>query len=200
MSVRNFNSQNIPLPLIKTPQPILTSSPQDCWELEIGCGDGEFSFNRALQNLNKNIIAIEKTRNKIRRLWLRKNPPKNLWILHTNAVWWVNHFVPMLSLDKIFIFYPNIYKKQKQVNLRWINRPFTPFLIERLKNNGCIEFRTNELFYHQETKEKMTQRLPFMECVEDRKIPRTHHSETTFERKYLARMDCFALKFLKRPY
>ncbi len=200
MPTRKFNPENIPQPILKTSHPLLAPSSTECWDLEIGCGDGEFSFNRAINHPDKNIIAIEKTRNKIQRLQLKENPPKNLWTLHTNAVWWVSHYVPPISLDNIFILYPNVYKKKKQANLRWVNRPFLHFLLERLKMNGYIEFRTNELFYYQETKERMIQKFPFMKCVEDKKIPPTHNPETTYERKYLTRMHCFALKFLKQAH
>ena len=193
MQIRKFNPQHTPKP----PTPKIHFDQKNL-ELEIGCGDGEFSFNRAIQYSNKNIIAIEKTRNKIRRFQNRKNIPQNLWIVHTNAVWWVNHYAPPDSFSNIFILYPNVYKKKKQSNLRWCNRPFTSFLIERLKTEGCIEFRTNEEFYHQETKKKMLERFPFMECTQDERIPQNNTPQTTFERKYLEKMNCFILKFLKK--
>ena len=190
--MRKFNSQKIPQPILKNPSPSI--SPDHYWELEIGCGNGEFSLNRASQYPDKNIIAIEKTRNKISKI--PKVIPKNLWVIHTNAVWWVTHYVPPHSLDKVFILYPNVYKKSKQANLRWINRPFFEFLLERIKVDGEIEFRTNELFYIQEVKEKMSQEFSFMECIQDKTI--TQNPQTAFERKYLAQTDCFSLKFIKK--
>ena len=191
--MRQFNSQKVPRPILKTPAPPLSS--KHCWELEIGCGNGEFSLNRATQYPDKNIIAIEKTRNKINKI--PKAIPKNLWVIHTNAVWWITHFVPPVSLGKVFILYPNIYKKSKQANLRWINRPFFEFLLERIKLNGTIEFRTNELFYIQEIKEKMSQKFPFMKCIQSQIMTTDHKPQTAFERKYLTQTNCFSLEFIK---
>ena len=64
-------------------------------ELEIGAGDGEFAFNRALARPDTQFIAIEKSRTLFRLLQKRQKtrPLPNLWIFHTNAVWWISHFV-----------------------------------------------------------------------------------------------------------
>ena len=39
-------------------------------------------------------------------------------------------------LNRIFLLYPNPYPKTKQAHLRWINRPFMPFLLDLFKKRG----------------------------------------------------------------
>ena len=189
---REFQSHLTPLPCLHQEVPLWKSELD--WDLEIGCGNGEFSLHRALKFPFRQIIAIEKTRNKIRKI---KNPPKNLWVLHTNAVWWVSHFAPKNFFRRIFILYPNIYIKNKQAHLRWVRRSFMSYLLERLKVTGTIEIRTNQNFYYQEVKEKMKDRFSYMKCVSDQSIV-SEVSETAFERKYLSRGDdCWSLIFQK---
>ena len=191
---RIFKAHLVPRPQIQTQVPLLTQQNRN-WELEIGAGDGEFSLNRASQDSSKNIIAIEKTRNQFKRFTQKEKRP-NLWFLHTNAVWWVTHFVPERFLNSIFILYPNPYPKKKQAHLRWVQRPFMNFLLSRLKQNGILEIRTNEFFYFQETQDQMRMKFPFMRCEEASPL-QNQKPQTAFERKYLSRMPCYVLKFMR---
>ena len=186
----------------KTPQPKKgISIPIDhrhIWDLEIGSGTGKFSLSRAWQYPERQIIAIEKTRNKIKKFSKIKKRPPNLWVLHTNAVWWTAHFVPENILDNVFILYPNIYPKNKQANMRWVNRPFMSYLLSRIKIKGHLEFRTNHPEYYQEIKQKLPVKFPFMKCVKDSfLLKENHRPETDFERKYICKMPCSLLKFQK---
>ena len=191
---KTFKSQLVPRPQINTYVPLLEEK-NSCWELEIGAGNGEFSYHRAFQNPQINIVAIEKTRHQFKKMD-SENKPSNLWTLHTNAVWWVTHFVPENFLSSIFILYPNPYPKKKQFNLRWVNRPFMDFLLRRLKKNGILEIRTNEKFYFQETLDQMKKKFSYMKCHKVCRI-QNQNPETVFERKYLSRMPCYKINFIK---
>ena len=192
LKLREFQSHLVPKPCLHQEVPLWKSELD--WDLEIGCGNGEFSLHRAFKLPFRQIIAIEKTRNKIRKI---KKTPNNLWILHTNAVWWISHFAPKNFFSRIFIFYPNVYIKNKQAHLRWVRRPFMNYLLERLKAAGTIEIRTNQRFYYQDVKEKMQSRFSYMKCIADQTIV-SDSPETAFERKYLSRGEvCWALVFQK---
>ncbi len=154
-------------------------------ELEIGAGDGEFAVQRAKSCPDSCFIAIEKSRalfNRMRKRYQEQSLP-NLWVFHTNAVWWITHFVEEKSLNKIYILYPNIYIKPRQCNLRWFNRPFMAHLLACLKVNGEMEIRTNDRVYYEECKLKMTH----YHCI--KKVQDLHLEKapcTAFERKYMA--------------
>lgn len=194
--MRLFKKQHIPVPLLKNEVPLLNKDFKH-WDLEIGSGTSKFALSRAQLNTDRQIIAIEKTRNKIKKILNLTESPPNLWMVHTNAVWWVTHFIPENFLDRIFILYPNVYIKKKQENLRWVNRPFTHFLLERLKTGGRIEIRTNNLEYYNEVKEKWLEKFPFMESTADEDLS-GQEPETDFEKKYLSMMKCWRLEYTRK--
>ena len=217
--MRKFQKNLIPKPLVAPPEWLMALDVPK--ELEIGAGDGEFAIQRAKKNPNTHFIAIEKSRtrfNGMQSQCQKLNLP-NLWVFHTNAVWWITHFVLKNSLNGIYILYPNPYIKARQKNLRWFNRPFMAYLLGCLKTGGTLEISTNQQSYYEEAKQKMalypnmsqthpqpaspqTLRLP-IEATKGRSLvqgnnqrthpqpasPQTLGGRTTFERKYLARGD-----------
>ena len=155
-------------------------------ELEIGSGNGEFAIQRARSFSDLHFVAIEKSRvlfSKMQKNY-QVNPLPNLWIFHTNAVWWITYYVIPGSLDKIYILYPNVYKKSRQANLRWFNRPFMFYLLKCLKPGAELEIRTNEADYYKECKLKM-QNYSFIEKSQDFNL--VNPPCTAFERKYMIR-------------
>ena len=161
-------------------------------ELEIGAGNGQFAISKAKKNTFSHFIAIEKSRTLFHRMQnqCQKLKLPNLWIFHTNAVWWITYFVPKNSLNRVYILYPNTYIKVRQKNLRWCNRPFMSFLLERIKAGGTLEIRTNQKNYYEETKQKMLL-YPHIEQMQisiskNKANKNTPPLETAFEQKYRA--------------
>ena len=167
-------------------------------ELEIGSGNGEFAIQRARDCPDLQFVAIEKSRGLFSQMQkqYQMNPLPNLWICHTNAVWWITHFVVPNSLDKIYILYPNIYKKSRQANLRWFNRPFMSYLLRCLKPGAELEIRTNEKDYYKECKLKM-QSYSFIKKIQDFNL--MEPPCTAFERKYMLHYKrvCKALIYIR---
>ena len=184
--MRKFQKQFIPKLSKEVPTFLHVNSMTYPIELEIGSGNGEFAIQRAKNYPNHKFIAIEKSRTLFNRMQTQycKHSLSNLWIVHTNAVWWISHFVPEKSLNKIYILYPNVYVKSRQANLRWFNRPFMGYLLHRLVLGGQLEIRTNELAYYQECKLKM-KKYGFIDKTQDFNL-KTQPC-TAFERKYMAR-------------
>jgi len=182
--MREFKRQFVPRPNLTVPLFLQTQSSTGK-ELEIGSGDGEFAIHRAKTRPDFHFIAIEKSRTLFNRMLgkYQKQPLPNLWIFHTNAVWWVTHFAGQNSLNKIYILYPNVYIKPRHFNLRWFNRPFMSYLLACLKPDGELEIRTNKKDYYGECKLKM-KHYHFMQKTQDFCI--TNPPRTAFERKYMA--------------
>ena len=111
-------------------------------------------------------------------------PPPNLWPLQTNAVWYLAHCGRKDMFENIFLLYPNPWPKRKQSNKRWINRPFTAYLLTLLKSGGRLEMRTDQEFYYREFREKI---LSFkgMRIEKDFIVPKGASPASAFERKYL---------------
>ena len=181
LNIRKFKRQFIPKPNIEVP--LCLREPSTLKELEIGSGNGEFAFYRAKSCPQSYFVAIEKTRYLFNQMYkhYQKEGLPNLWIFHTNAVWWISHFVSEKSLDRVYILYPNIYIKSRQKNLRWFNRPFMSYLINCLKLGGELEIRTNEKNYYEECKLKLNQ---FNNIRKKQDFHLIESPRTAFERKY----------------
>ena len=196
--MRIFKKEKVPVPKGITSVPL--DSLTDPFDLEIGCGQGLHALKRVKHFKNRQLIAIEKTRlrfQKFHQLFEEQGRPKNLWPLHTNAVWWLSHYGRLDRFENIFLLYPNPYLKKRQSHLRWINRPFMPYLLSLLKPGGILEMRTNKGFYYLEFKEKM-KLFKYMQMKKDFIVHREHEAKTAFEKKYLEKGErCHVLEFVK---
>jgi len=193
--MRAFNKQFIPKPNVNVPSILQKAHLKK--ELEIGSGNGEFAIKRAISDPKSHFIAIEKTKTLFHKMWKKyqQNPLPNLWPFHTNAIWWITHFTTENSFNKIYILYPNVYIKSRQSNLRWFNRPFMPYLINRLKTEGQLEIRTNNKTYYEECKLKMRVHNSIKKTKD---IFIKNDPCTAFERKYIKQgHTCYCLIYTR---
>ena len=182
--MRAFNKKFIPVPSKGPCVPL--DSLKAPFDLEVGCGTGDFAMQWAAQTENP-VIAIEKTRSrflKFEKKYKQQRQLKNLWPVHTNAVWWLTHYGKKNSFERVFLMYPNTYPKARQAHLRWINRPFMPYLLDLLMIGGLLELRTNRFSYYEEFKEKI-QKFSFIRIEEERKVRDFAQAQSLFEKKYL---------------
>lgn len=195
--MKTFKKNFIPLPKqgIGIPLNKFTAP----FDLEIGCGTGEFAIQWAKRTKNP-VIAIEKTRSrffKFKKKYREMGEPKNLWPINTNAVWWLAHYGKKNMFEHIFLLYPNPYPKKQQAHLRWVNRPFMPFLLNLLKKGGELQLRTNKSYYYEEFKKRM-QFFSFMCLGKDIKILNSSKAQSLFEAKYLEKEEnCHILEYRK---
>ena len=163
--------------------------------LEIGAGKGKHALSFAVQNPDKHLIAIERTRNKFdafSKLATLQDLP-NLDAIHADAIAWTVHALKPNSVAKIFILYPN--PEQHNPNQQWLNMPFFEFLLSRLQVGGEIILVTNIESYldnaeHQAAKLWCLPNTRYRVPVDSQ---RTH-----FEVKYLARQEvCWELSIRK---
>ena len=195
--MKSFKKESVPLPKGGSCVPLDRLQPP--FDLEIGCGTGEFAIQWAKQTKNP-VIAIEKTRTrflKFDKAYRGLKGVNNLWPVHTNAVWWLAHYGKNNSFERIFLCYPNPYPKKRQAHLRWINRPFMPFLLDLLRRKGTLQLRTNKSYYYKEFKEKI-KKFPFMQIKENKRIENLFQAQSLFEKKYLEKGDsCYVLEYQK---
>lgn len=199
-SIRTFSPHALPQP----------PPPQRLWDvskpidLELGCGAGWFAIRSALSHPEREFIAVEHAQlrfSKFEGRYERNGRPKNLFPIRAHAVYWVHHYLPEESVDRIFLLYPNPYPKAAQKNKRWHEMPFFPALLARLKVGGQITLATNEIFYAQGFEGAcLASGLERVEKCSLRKgsvpdwAPRTH-----FEKKFLDMgVECFHQVFEKK--
>ena len=163
--------------------------------LEIGAGKGKHALSFAVQNPDKHLIAIERTRNKFdafSKLATLQDLP-NLDAIHADAIAWTVHALKPNSVAKIFILYPN--PEQHNPNQQWLNMPFFEFLLSRLQVGGEIILVTNIESYMDNAEHQAAK----LWCLPNTRYRVPVDSQRThFEVKYLARQEvCWELSIRK---
>ena len=163
--------------------------------LEIGAGKGKHALSFAVQNPDKHLIAIERTRNKFdafSKLATLQDLP-NLNAIHADAIAWTVHALKPNSVAKIFILYPN--PEQHNPNQQWLNMPFFEFLLSRLQVGGEIILVTNIESYMDNAEHQAAK----LWCLPNTRYRVPVDSQRThFEVKYLARQEvCWELSIRK---
>ena len=163
--------------------------------LEIGAGKGKHALLFASQNSNKQIVAIERTRNKFEAFAKLAVQQKlmNLIPVHADAIAWIVHAIKPNSVACIYILYPN--PEPHNPNQQWLNMPFFEFLLSRLCEGGQVIVVTNIESYmdNAEQQAKLLWCLPTLREQVASDSQRTH-----FEIKYLARQEvCWQLTITK---
>ncbi len=163
--------------------------------LEIGAGKGKHALSFALQNPDKHLIAIERTRNKFDAFskLATLQDLSNLDAIHADAIAWTVHALKPNSVAKIFILYPN--PEQHNPNQQWLNMPFFEFLLSRLQVGGEIILVTNIQSYMDNAEHQAAK----LWCLPNTRYRVPVDSQRThFEVKYLARQEvCWELSIRK---
>lgn len=170
--------------------------PKSSLVLEIGAGKGKHALSFAMQNPDKHLIAIERTRNKFEafeKLAAQQNFA-NLTAIHADAIAWIVHAIAPNSIDSIYILYPN--PEQHNPNQQWLNMPFFEFLLSRLQVGGEIILATNIETYMDNAEQQANE----VWCLPNTRSQVASSSQRThFEVKYLARQEtCWELS-MKKP-
>ena len=163
--------------------------------MEIGAGKGKHALSFALQNPDKHLIAIERTRNKFDAFskLATLQDLSNLDAIHADAIAWTVHALKPNSVAKIFILYPN--PEQHNPNQQWLNMPFFEFLLSRLQVGGEIILATNIQSYMDNAEHQAAK----LWCLPNNRYRVPVDSQRThFEVKYLARQEvCWELSIRK---
>ena len=163
--------------------------------LEIGAGKGKHALGFAAKNIDKHLIAIERTRNKFdafAKLAVLQDSP-NLTAIHADAIVWIVHAIKPNSVSKIFILYPN--PEQHNPNQQWLNMPFFEFLLSRLQVGGEVVLVTNIEAYINNAEQQATE---IWSLPNERYQVADDSQRTHFEIKYLARGEvCWELNMRK---
>ncbi len=188
--IRKFNKEKVPLPPFDTKSLINFIQASAHLSVEIGCGAGLHPLQWSKSHPSRQLLAIEKTKEKFRKFqarYIESGSPANLFPLHAHAVSIITHLIDTHCVEEFFILFPNPEIKNPQA--RWIRMPFFSEILRCLKKGGMIHFATNEDFYAKEIEEFAAQtwnlRILEKKLVNDPKAATT--ARTHFEKKYLER-------------
>ena len=164
--------------------------------VEIGAGKGKHALLFSGQNPEKQLIAVERTREKF--LSMQKQHglegQQNLQPIHADALPWVVHALFPAQVEQFFILYPN--PEPHNPAQRWLNMPFFEFLLSRLKTGGQITLASNIPDYIEEAQQQLIEvwKLPFVKEAVAQDSARTH-----FEIKYLERGELCQQLIITKP-
>lgn len=159
--------------------------------VEIGCGVGLHPIQYAERNADKNIIAIERTREKFLKFEgrLKSHPHLHhrICAVHADAIHFLDQNLEDSSVDEVWILYPN--PEIAKPSRRWFQTPFMGRLVQLMRPRSTLYFATNIEDYASSSVETAP-RLGF-KLVKDERIEKTINPDfsprTHFEKKYFER-------------
>lgn len=190
MPIRQFQAQRM-----HAPRDFQSISPEPIC-VEIGAGKGKHALLFTRNNPERQLIAIERTREKF--LAMQKQHAlegqSNLQTIHADALPWVVHALYPAQVEQFFILYPN--PEPHNPAQRWANMPFFEFLLSRLQTGGTITLASNIPEYIDEAEQQMKElwKLPYVKEVIPQDSTRTH-----FEIKYLERGELCQQLVITKP-
>jgi len=121
-------------------------------ELELGCGDGSFTLQYALTNLDRNIVALERLLGRITKLDRKgyRAGLKNLRLLRAEAAYVLEYLLPPGLLDAIHVYFPDPWPKKRHHKNRLISEPFPPLAKQLLRKGGIVYLRTDNIEYFEQ--------------------------------------------------
>ncbi len=119
--------------------------------LDLCCGVGESTFHLANQYPDNLVIGMDKSLDRIERNnAFKKSLPENMYLVRADIIDLLRQFAEKKAkyqIEKIMIYYPNPYPKQKHLKLRWYGHP----LFKTIMDFHCpIEVRSNWKLYLEE--------------------------------------------------
>ena len=201
--VREFHSQNLP-----KASAVLPPLPDTNLDLEIGCGKGMHAIRYAIQNPNRHLLAIERTKDKFDGFMNRVESHRSKGLLANNLTPVFGDAIPILAhlvagneiFQNIFILYPNPYPKNSQKNKRFHFSPSMALILDKLKPGGKLILSTNLQWYADEAKGQYTSEWNMMVQTDEVIQPeiKSFRPRTHFEKKYLASGEaCYNMSFKK---
>ncbi len=154
------------------------------FELEIGCGDGGFLFERAQAHPERNFLGIERLLGRVRKLSKKglREGLTNLRLLRIEARYVLEYLLPEHAFEALHIYFPDPWPKDRHRRHRLINETFPPLARRILRQKGVIYLRTDDPVYFGQMQETFQDLKDF--AVEN--TPGEIASITTeFERQWL---------------
>lgn len=113
--------------------------------VEIGFGMGDSLLEMALQEPSSNFIGIEVHQPGIGKLLhgIAEHRLSNLRIICRDATEVLTHCIPLTTVDKVQIFFPDPWPKKKHQKRRIVQPDFMAVLRDRLKPGGQIHLATD---------------------------------------------------------
>lgn len=155
--------------------------------LEIGFGNGLSLADMAENAPETNFFGIEVHRPGVGSLLVqvKQRELQNIRVSQDDAVQVLEQQVPLNSLDRVQIFFPDPWHKKRHHKRRLIQPEFVETLISRLKPNGVIHVATDWQNYAEHILEVLSANSKLENTAEDYAPKPEYRPETKYERRGL---------------
>jgi len=114
-------------------------------DFEVGFGQSSFIINHALANTDRLVVGIDVRQKTVELMQERVNQKniKNIHLTHGNGGVCLTEMFENESLDNIFIFHPDPWRKARHLKRRLINPDFLAIVQTKLKKDGKVYVSTD---------------------------------------------------------
>jgi tRNA (guanine-N7-)-methyltransferase len=121
-------------------------------ELELGCGDGSFTLQYAIENPALNIVALERLLGRIAKLNRKAHRAelKNLRLLRAEARYVLEYLLSPDSFEAVHVYFPDPWPKKRHHKNRLIEGLFPAIVKRLLRKDGVIYMRTDNIEYFEQ--------------------------------------------------
>lgn len=147
--------------------------------LEIGFGNGETLVEQAAANPDRNFLGIEVHEPGIGHCMLRADDADitNLRLINHDAIEALTHQLPLGSLARLNLYFPDPWPKKRHHKRRIVAPPFLELVADRLVAGGTLNIATDWANYAEHIDEVLAQSDRFS-CTERRE----HDGEKPLDR------------------
>ena len=126
-------------------------------EIDVGCGKGRFLIARATKFPDRNILAIERKINRVKKVQNKINTTalSNVRMLRVEAAHAISRLIPDQRIAVCHIFFPDPWPKQRHNHRRLFSDTFQTALWQKLAVGGQINFATDHQDYFAQVQSKM---------------------------------------------
>ena len=147
--------------------------------LEIGFGNGETLVQQATENPDKDYIGIEVHEPGVGHCLLKARDAgiDNLRLLIHDAIEVLTNQIPLDSLSRVNLYFPDPWPKKRHHKRRIVQQDFLALIADRLKAGGTLNIATDWAGYAEHIDEVLSQSDRFT-CTERRE----HYGEQPLDR------------------
>lgn len=167
--------------------------------VEIGCGNGHFLTDLALNNPDKNFIGIEIKIGRIVRCIEKKvkNNLKNIKYINNEAKFSLDFMFDDGSIDLIYMTFPDPWPKRKHHKNRLFSEIFLDSTFNKMKQGGLFVFITDHEEYFKYSRDILNKDIRFEKT--DRISSNTDLSNSLFGEKWKKEnRNFYILEFIKK--
>jgi tRNA (guanine-N7-)-methyltransferase len=137
--------------------------------IEICSGNGDWICQKAIENPNKNWIALEMRLDRVRKIWskMKNRGLANLFIVCSEAIDFMTHFLKPDSVDEISVNFPDPWPKRRHAKNRLIQKPFFDELSRVLKPEALFHVLTDDFPYFDQIRSEGLSHQSFISLIPD---------------------------------